>query len=160
MVSPAPGTITSIDSQRLHGSQREATELRAQAASVDDAKPSSSKTSTEPRIEHKNKARQLLSSFWRRQVAVTVSHEDCRDHFGKHLALFDPMSHHQRLQRCCLEITAFRQNTCITLDAFHVLLVPLLFYEVHSTVKLCPIMSVRYANDLQYPRFADAHHSK
>ena len=37
------------------------------------------------RVQPLHKEQHVLRKFWKRQIAVTVDHEDCRDHFGRFL---------------------------------------------------------------------------
>lgn len=83
---------TTNKSDHLNDDEREATELRAyttqaatlNAASVTTAADDGTRAVPTNRPERQGAGSILDSTraFWARHVAVTVSHEACRDHFG------------------------------------------------------------------------------
>lgn len=68
--------------------EREATELGTPASS-DHAHDSDHNDGSDGPVVDLTQRRQSaqnqhpLKKFWKRQIAVTVLHEDCRDHFGR-----------------------------------------------------------------------------
>ena len=82
---------TSIEAMRPHqmvedNNDREATELNEQQASshaqipIHDA--SETLVDAHTTVRALQKEQHALKKFWKRQIAVSVDHEGCRDHFG------------------------------------------------------------------------------
>ena len=59
--------------------QREATELAAYPP-THGAAESAGRSRSQP---GRHRVSASLATFWKRHVALTVPHDDCRDHFGK-----------------------------------------------------------------------------
>ena len=59
--------------------QREAIELNLTSASVRNDAP----LATKRKVSTLKAVVQGTRSFWGRQISLVVSHDDCRDHFGK-----------------------------------------------------------------------------
>ena len=82
--SPVQHGVTSIE---LPGhDMREATELQAQPSSRPNAKQTEPRDGPPP-ADAKGATlwqrwRNEIRVFWSRQIAITVGHDDCRDHFG------------------------------------------------------------------------------
>ena len=70
-----PGAVTHYDGQ--HGHDRLPSIQRRSGPASAQNQPG-----TDAKLWHN------LKKFWSRQITLTVSHDDCRDHFGMYFSIF------------------------------------------------------------------------